>query len=629
MTIRLNSGTILVSIVWWEREIRCGEGRSALMFRPPRLLADFCQRFAVLAIVCALFGFSSVAVAADSSSSDIDYPLVVFNVASMQRLRDNAGLMFESAERADMTDVVDQWTVDTLKETKGLDRNRPFGMMMYMNAESLIRPIGISYLPVTDLEEALETLAYGRGTITQVDGKSNHHEIQYSENFKIRTLYRNHYLFMVGPDGNDSSLDYNFPDPEKLTTKLSAQYDIAVSFLIKSIPIGLKTIVLAGVKSQLLADLQQRDDEPESVYRMRRASGEGWVELLDEVVNQGEELTIGGKLDPETRVGRIDVEVAGTNDSKLAKLFQNMTGKRTYFGNLLANPATFTMSTSWQLEENQRKLLVTYFEAAQRDIEKKADKDATADLGAIVEPILKTFMTTADAGLLDAFAQLNGLGQGNFVLIGGVKLSTSKRLPQQVADFVGYLKDNPNDNEALENMELAAESIDSFPVHRIPVTVPGDGQRLFGESADFYVYASPQALWFAFGGETTMDTLRESVATVALPQAPQQGRNRVPFQFVTHAKNWLTVADTENPARAGFNERAEASFASDNDAMTVEVRPTDRGLRLRFEFESGFLSLMGRGITNGIETGAFQRRNGRRQDGEQSTPDSIPRTRNE
>ena len=479
--------------------------------------------------------------------------------------------------------------------------------MLYLNTESFVRPIGISYLPVENLDDTLLTLAYGTGTIVPVEGKADRHEIIYSDNFKIRTFFRNGYLFVVGPDGNDTSLDFNFPDPEKLSTRLTAQYDIAISCLIKSIPPGMKLLALQAFKSQAIADLQQRDDEPESVYRLRRANGEGWVELLDKVVNQGEEFTIGGRIDPEKKIANIDVEIAGSKDSKLAKLFQNMAGKRTYFGNLVTNPSTFTASVSWLLDEQQRKLFVTYFEAAQRDVAKSGNQDAASELGKIADPVFKTLITTADVGHLDALAQLTGTEQGGFVLLGGIKLATSRNLPTQIEQLLSYVKDNPNGNELMEKLELAAEVIDSFPVHRLPIDPPDKtGQRMFGEKAQLYVYASPQAVWFAFGGDTALDSLRQAVSAVALPQAAQPGRNRVPFQFVTHARNWLSVADTENPAAQPFNERARASFESDNDAMSLEIRPTDRGVRIRLEFEGGFLGLMGRGVTSGIETGFFQ-----------------------
>ena len=467
--------------------------------------------------------------------------------------------------------------------------------------------MGISNLPVTNLDEALETLANETGTIIPVEGKKNQYEIHYTESFKLRTLYRNGYLFLVGPDGNDSSLDRNFPDPEKMTSRLTSQYDIAISVPIRSIPIGLKTTFLAFFASQSKANLQQRDDEPASVYRLRRANGEFWIDLIEKIVNQGNEVTLGARIDNAKKNAHIDFEVSGTRDSKLAKLFQNMAGKRTYFGNLLANPSTFTMSVSWLLEEKQRKLFVSYFEAAQKDLAGKAlTKDEMSSLAKIADPIFKTLMTTADVGHLDAIAQLTGTEQGEFTLIGGVKLATSRELPAQIEELLQFLKDNSDGNELAMNLELGFDSIDSLPVHRLPINPPDKGgQRLFGENANLYVYATPQAIWCAFGGDAALDTLKDAVQTTALPQDVTQNRNRVPFQFVTHARNWLAVADDENPNAAGFNERARAAFESDNDAMTIEIRPTDSGVRIRTEFESGFISLMGRGIASGIENGIF------------------------
>lgn len=544
-------------------------------------------------------------------ADDLDYPLVVINAASFQRLRDNAGRMFESAERADMTDRVDQWTAGALKDTKGLDRTRPFGLMLYLGENLIGPPLAISYLPVTNVDDALATLASEDATITPVEGKPGRYEIQYSESFKLRLLHEGGYLFLVGPDGNDTSLDRNFPNPEKMTARLSSQYDIAVSFLIKSIPIGLKTTFLAFFTSQSKAHLQQRDDEPESVYRLRRANGEGWVDLIEKIVNQGNEITLGGRIDPEKGIAHIDFEVAGTRDSKLAKLFQNMVGKRTYFGNLIDNPSTFTMSVSWVMDEKQRKLFVKYFEAAQKDLGVKDAQGKLPELAATVAPIFKTLMTTADVGHLDAIIQLTGTEQGEFALVGGIKVATSRDLPAQLADALKYADANSSDNSLVQGLDLEFDAIDSHPVHRLQINPPEKSfQRLFGENPSFYVYATPQVVWCAFGAESALDTLKSAVQTTSLPQDVKQNRNRVPFQFITHARNWLAIADDENPNATGFNERARAAFDSDNDAMTIEIRPTDSGVRIRTVFESGFVSLMGRGFSSGIDDGTLFRPRG-------------------
>ncbi|MBS0206704.1 MAG: hypothetical protein JSS49_27825 [Planctomycetes bacterium] len=573
-----------------------------MMTPPNRLtagLARCCVLFAILAV-------SPIARAADEESNTIDYPLVVINSASVQRLRDNARFMFETAERPEMVNVVDKWTETTLKELKGIDRTRPFGLMMYLPSGFVGAPIGISYIPITDADEAMQTLSYGTGVITPVDGKKGYDTIRYGESFVLRTRKVGGYLFLVGPDGDETTLEKNFPDPTKLTSRISSQYDIAVSLQIKNVPPGMRSLFLEFLKISAQAELQQRDGEPDSVYRLRRANGDTWLEFIDRVVNQGEEVTLGVKMDPEGRKANIDFEIAGTSDSKLAKFFQDMAGKRTYFGNLLTNPSTFTMSTSWLLSEKQRPMLTSFFEAAKKDVSAGAEKNSLEGISKVIDPLFKVLMSTAESGHMDAIAQLVGTEPGKYALLVGTRLTGGRNLPNQVADLIQYIKDNGSGNEQISKVEIGANEIDSFPVHRLQVNPPDKpGQRMFGETAHVYLYASPQALWFAFGGDAAMDTLRDSVAQTALPQDPQQSRNRIPFLFVTHANNWLTVANDDNERAKSFNETARASFKTDNDSMQVIVRPTDSGVRLRAEFEEGFIALMGRGFTKGIEGGIF------------------------
>jgi len=562
-----------------------------------------------------------------SDSEELDYPLAVFNVASIQRLRDNAGTMFESAARGELTERVDEFMAGMLKETKGIDRNRPFGLMLYLNSTQLGVPLGIAYLPVLDRDDALETLGYGFATIIPEEGRPGRHVIHYNETFKVRTLHQNGYLFMVGPDGDDAALDRNFPDPDKMNARLSAEYDIAASLLIKTIPIGLKTTALLLFKNQAIASLQQRDDEPESVYRLRRANGEGWVDLIDKVMTQGEQATIGARMVGPDQQAYIDLEIAGTRDSKLAKLFENMAGKRTYFNNLLSNPSTFTMSSSWVLDEKQRKLMAMFFDAAERDLGIQIAKEELAGLPKLVSPIFKTFKTTADVGHLDAFAQMTGTEQGGFALLAGVKLANSRELPNQLTDILQFLIENPpSGNDLITQFELSFDAIDSFPVHRLSITPDEAGIRMFGTEPHLYVYATPQAVWVAFGGEAAYEALKSAIESVATPTDPKQSRNRIPFQFITHFKNWLTVTNENDPDAVRFTERANAAFESGDDAMKIEIRPTEHGVRVRTEFEPGFIGLMGRGFASGIDNGFFNRPPGgrRRNRNQENQPPAQP-----
>ncbi|WP_157605534.1 hypothetical protein [Schlesneria paludicola] len=541
--------------------------------------------------------------AADTPTAEIDYPLGVINAASIQQLRDKATVMFEAADRSDLLERVDQWMTETLKDTKGIDRNRPFGVMFYLRPD-FFGPLRISYLPVANLEEALATLAYGKGTVVPVEGRADRFDIQFGDNSKIRVLHRFNYLFLVTPEGDDRSLDREFPDPERMTTRLSSQYDIAASLMIKTIPEGLKMVFLSFMKTQLMANLQQRDDEPESVYRLRRASGEGWVDLLDKIVTQGEDFILGSRIDADQKSASIDLEIAGSKNSKLAKFFQTMAGKKTYFGSLLANPATLTVSASLQLEEKQRKLFVTFFESAQRDFTAQIGGDDQDELQVIMAPIFQSLVTSAEVGHLDAFLQCTGAEKGEVAVVAGVKVATARELPKRLTETLEFSKDTAADGSLATKWDLNMDVIDSHPVHRLPFNAPEKiGQRLFGETANLYLYANPDVVWCAYGGGAALGALKDAVLLAAAPQDPVLARNRIPLQFMTHAKNWQFALNGDDQEPSKFSKRTEASFQSDNDGLTIEVRPTDNGVRIRTAFESGFVALMGRGFSAGIDDG--------------------------
>ena len=560
-------------------------------------------------------------------AAEIEYPFAVVNIASVERLRTNAGAMFESAERLDMSERVDQWIGKDLKEIKGMDRTKPFGMMLYLGAEMFSPPLGIGYFPVSNLEDALATISTENAAVTPVEGKPDRYVLRPFENVKIQLRYRNGYLFVVGPDGSDSALDREFPDPDRLTSRLSNLYDVSLSLMIRNIPEGLKAILLGYFKTQSQADLQQRDDEPESVYRMRRANGEIWIDLIEKIVNQGNEITLGAKMDPESHQAAIEIEVAGNRDSKLARFFQAMSGKKTQFGSVVSKPAVATVAVSLSIEEKLRANFVKLFEAVHRDYMQKLDEDDQPEFQKLSLPILKAVVSAAELGHVDGFAQLTGSGDGGYAVVGAIKIAGTPELPSKFADLLEFMKDSPNVDDPARQLDVSYDYIESNPVHQLPIPEPSAGSmgmRMFGDDIALHLYANPQAIWFAIGGDSAFDVLKAAIEDASQPQGVADSRTKAPFRFMTHAKRWPVREDTAE-APNPYAKRANASFASDNDELTIEVRPTDSGLRIRTEFQAGFISLMGRGITEGVENGSFrrpQRREGgqRRQPAQQSEP---------
>jgi hypothetical protein len=73
--------------------------------------------------------------------------------------------------------------------------------------------------------------------------------------------------------------------------------------------------------------------------------------------------------------------------------------------------------------------------------------------------------------------------------------------------------------------------------------------------------------------------------------------------LITHSRQWINAilpADG-SPPEASEREVEELAIATDafqsaNDRLLVEGRPTDRGVRVRFEFQAGYAGWIGRQI---------------------------------
>ncbi len=545
-------------------------------------------------------------------SRPVEPPLVILHMAGVDQIQQRLQTVFAIAGRSEITTKVDEWMKNSLNDLKGLDRSRPMGVMFYLKP-GLAGLANIGFVPASNVDDLLGTLAMGKGAYRKVEGTADRYEYTNDFNQTFFALYRDGYLLMTSED-NEDELDRNFPAPEKMVARLNGRYDVSASLMIKSVPPATRQLFVTFLQTQVMAELQRKDDEPEGAYRVRKANGENTLELLEKVVMQGEELTIGARLDPETEVGEIDVEVAGTRDSKLAKFFQNMVGKKSLFANLLQEPSMMTLAVSWQLDEKQRKTFTELFSVAPAEIGREAAKDGVEGAQTALTPIFDTLLRSAEAGHVDGFVQMAGDGPGGYVFVAGARVTGGTNFPKQLQEALQYSKDKFGHHDRIAALELDVERINGFPVHRVPLTPPDKpGQWMFGEGSQLFAYATTQAIWIAFGGDQALDTLKEKVAEASKPSTQAEDRKqRVPFVFQTRARQWVTVQNESgayeepvNPNRRRLDlivrKEMQTAFDEQNDGLRMEVRPTDSGVRVRMEFQPGWVGLFGRVFAGQIE----------------------------
>ncbi len=591
-------------------------------------------------VVCGLITWGLGVSALPAQESDqpqeagIEYPLQVIHCSGMDRFMEKAEALFMAAERPEMLDVLQSAFDNNLNSLAGLDRTKPFGMMLYIKPGITPGISAISYLPVADLDDLLRTLAGKEGQIRDVTGEDHQHELTetgWGPDVAIRKI--GDYIFMADV-ADVAELQRKFPNPERLVSKLTSRYDVAYSLLLKNIPPATKTLFFEVFKNQALAGLQQRDGEPEAAYRVRRANGESLVDLIDMIANNGEEITLGGLSNTEDHTSHLELEINGTKDSGLAKFCENLGGRRSYFEQAVNTDATFTFNLSLQLDEKRRKPLIETFrsatEAIAEALRSQGKSDATA---AQTSPFFQQFQRTAEEGHLDFFLQLAGGEPGEYHFLGGVRVVGNSGFPAALVDLLKFGKETvgglaEGEGQAmLDALSLDDSKIGDYGVHVLPMPTPPDdvGKLMLGELPNLYLCATPQALWFAIGQKSALERLTEAVKRVEDP-APSDAPKRAstPVLFATHGAQWVDVGlgVGANPEESKFVGSSVASFLPEADELRITGRPTDRGFRLRMEMQSGYVGWIGRLISDQVDE--FAERSVRREERRQRIQDAPP-----
>jgi hypothetical protein len=231
--------------------------------------------------------------------------------------------------------------------------------------------------------------------------------------------------------------------------------------------------------------MQQRDGEPDAGYQLRRLNAMNSLDFLEQLVLQGERLTFGLSVDPQTKRASIEADVQAKPDSGLAQLLQDVAARTSYFASVLREDTPLTFSMSWMMPPSNQKRLADFFEVAEQDIasrlsnaiegKKVEEKPTAASVAAeapkvastgkpkrggtgkpkkpkipVPQPIKDVFdslRATALTGHIDFFAQFvtdsKSNGSPQFTLLGGAKVADGTKLASGLTEILKQIKDRP------------------------------------------------------------------------------------------------------------------------------------------------------------------------------------------
>jgi len=539
----------------------------------------------------------------DSETAEDTYraPLVTINVASVNRVLGGVNYVFNKADRSEIAEMV-TGMLSNVGNLKGLDRDKPFGMMLFLKTGLPPQPEPIGYIPVDNIADLMKTVEIGPVSMRKVDG-DNRYELAGTDR-TLHVLLQDGYAF-VG--NNPDLLDRKFPKPETVNSRLSTNYDIALNINLTTIPEAIKSVFVTFLKASSQSELQQRDGERDSAFRVRRANGESTLAFIEQLLTQCKSLTIGMRASETDKNAVFDINIHALEDSTFASYLTDLAGRQSYFSTLLDETTPFGMSVSWMMDKREKKSLLEILNVAEteisrglngRDNDDEDDEDqqakAVKPVGAL-QDIFKSLKATAEAGHVDFFMQMEGKPTENFTLIGGARVAEGRRMASSLQSVLQLIQNRSEE----ATIELNASSHQGVTFHRIdlPNDDPEDS-RLFGENAALFIGSSSKTIWFCLGGNSALPTMKSAIDRVLEDlSSPKERAPSAPFQIVANITRWLELnADTENRGRG--RELAEQAFDKGGDTVRVDFRPTDSGARLRIHLDEGFLRFLGLAIAN-------------------------------
>ena len=508
-------------------------------------------------------------------------PIGMFTVRSLDQSLTNIGTVFEAAGRDDMTDMINTFLQDRAGNLEGIDRTRPFGVMFFLDDSLPPQPTPVAYIPVEDLKAFERTAALGPLKPEKVEGSEDRYKLGGGRR-GMSMLIEHDYAFATP---NEYILDNGMPDPLDFVSGFAARYDASLSVQLRNVSPLIRDVFIATLQSSAQAELQQKDEESAAAHKIRKANGQSMLELITQILRDGEQVTLGLEAHPEEQMAALELSVDAKPASEFAKFMQNLGGAKSSFEGLHSELHPLTLSVSWMMDRREKEMANGMIEGAEIGLTERLPEEVTSSIKRLGDSL----RATVEQGHVNGILQFVPLEDRKFVLIGGLKLVGSNAFGTALRDVFSVL----NELEGIDSVDLDAHEHQNVVLHRLMGSdTDREQQRIYGGDPSVYLGSGNGVFWFGLGGDAVVDELDFAIDQYLASSATSGSSTTAPFQLVFRMLPWMDLPEREN-ADPLQRELASEAMSDGGDAVRVEVRPNENGLRVRMQFEKGFVRLLG------------------------------------
>lgn len=335
------------------------------------------------------------------------------------------------------------------------------------------------------------------------------------QTFKITQYFRYHDGFLFTSNYADL-FTTPLPDRELLLGGAGSGPDAELQFFPDRVPVGFKHLFWGTIQATAGAELQQRDEEDDVDYQLRRTGGDLGLAILQTVLFDTEFVAGSLRLADSSQPVRGELKLSARQNSNFAKDLGELADVRSRFGPILSDDAAVTLHLAAKLSDGSRAFLTACGESIRTHLSEAAGTDI--DLAIAGSEIQESIDGVAAHGNLEAFAKLGWSPESDGVLYAGMQVDDNPQLLQNLYELMTS-GDLPTD--VTERISLTTRGDLQFIRITLPPLPEGSPLRL----THAWLTHAEGCLWAAVGGENSRAMLEQCVqrcreATGLRPRTP-------------------------------------------------------------------------------------------------------------
>lgn len=511
-------------------------------------------------------------------------PLATVTFASADRFMDESRYIFDVAGSPEAFKIVENWLSGTMNDLEGFNREKPFGVMAYLPAVFPPLPEFIAFVPVDSVEAATKLVEKAPVVISKKDEEGRYEVIGPNRTYPV--LIRDGYAFIpLGDNPPVEALDRPLPNPAQLLASQAEQFDIAVALDIESIPVATRALLMNIITSGISTQLQQRDDEPDGAYRIRKTEGQRGLQALNQLIMDCQKMTFGVDVVQAENAVNIDIVVDALEGTKLLQEILQSTERPSYFIPLLDEDAAVSISMSSMMAERDKTAYTEMIEGVRMEVARLIEENklgSTPDESSPIGRALSAIQKSLDVGHVDIFAQFYRDSAGKLAIVGASRVEEGDDMGAGLLDALTRLKDVDEIKKA-GSLQIGSGEHQGITFHRLVFAQqPVEAVEVFGNDIGITVGVGARSIWAVLGGDSAYGTLANVMDELEeANQSPQDYATPPNFRVIVNVNQLVemaTNADTAGKkAKAEKNQAAAATEAakpaSESEAAPAEVAP--------------------------------------------------------